>query len=838
MRFLPRKSFFALATLFLFFAFPVFSFAAPFINGSADATFTDTKFGTVRFVVSGSDAQTAGTQVADVSTSGLTGYAFGSHVGWITLSDPNGSDYGVDVTCNSGIATLSGYAFGQTAGFINFGPFVNSATQQVQIDASGNFSGYAWAQKAGWLDFSGVQTSFHCTTPPGGGGGGGSNGDPDATCTLTTTPSTIAPGQSATLVWDTNFGNNTLDAGSITPTIGSVSSESGSVVVSPLATTQYHGTFTSSDTDGTANCYATLNVALPQASSIRFDPIAYQVQEGNTATLTVRRNGDASAFASAVVQTQNGNATAPSDYTATNQIITWQAGDASPKTVSVTTVSDLNAEGSEAFSAHIVAATGTAIETSYDTALVTIYESVIPPPQTTLILYKSVHNTYGGTALASDFIFKLNGQTVNQSVPIVITAGTQYSISEAGPSGYQFNAITGTAECPTALNQNFSVASGSTVLCTIHNYDTCSGSSCPQQNICLDPQATNYQGVLPCAYDSQNPNDPTSCIGDNCSTEPLSTNSANSQAVQTGLTALSLIGIALGILALTQALLSGIGSLTEFFARLGNILFGLFVPLRRKPWGIVYDSITKEPLDPVIVIVRDLLGNEIAQATSDIHGRFGFLLKPGSYTMSAQKTHYAFPSRIVHGSTDSGYESLYYGGTFTIEQNAKAVLFNIPMDPLDRDWNQDEKRRMHLFKKQRLLFAIDKVTRFFFPVGFASSLAAVIINPAWFNVLIFVLYILNLVMLIKGVEPKSYGSVMTPDGKLAQAARVSLYSAHTNTLIARRVTNEFGQYYMLVAPGVYYSTVELLTTEGAYEKVYTSEPMHLRRGIYSKIIRL
>lgn len=206
--------------------------------------------------------------------------------------------------------------------------------------------------------------------------------------------------------------------------------------------------------------------------------------------------------------------------------------------------------------------------------------------------------------------------------------------------------------------------------------------------------------------------------------------------------------------------------------------------------------------------------------------------------MIAQKTHYAFPSRLVHGSTDSGYESLYYGGTFTIEQNAKAVLFNIPMDPLDRDWNQDEKRRMHIFKKQRVLFAIDKVTRFFFPVGFLGSLAAVIMQPAWFNVLIFVLYIVNLVMLIKGVEPKSYGSVFTKEGTLAQAARVSLYSVKTNTLIARRLTNEFGQYYMLVVPGVYYATVELLTAEGAYEKVYTSEPMHLRRGIFSKIIKL
>ena len=83
-----------------------------------------------------------------------------------------------------------------------------------------------------------------------------------------------------------------------------------------------------------------------------------------------------------------------------------------------------------------------------------------------------------------------------------------------------------------------------------------------------------------------------------------------------------------------------------------GLLFGLF---RRKknPWGIVYDSQTKQPLDPVILTLTDPSG-KIYQTISDIYGRYEFIVDPGEYTLSAIKTNYTFPSKILMGKKEDG----------------------------------------------------------------------------------------------------------------------------------------------------------------------------------------
>jgi len=77
---------------------------------------------------------------------------------------------------------------------------------------------------------------------------------PPPTATLTASPTSIAPGGSATLTW------STANASAVTllPTVGTVSS-SGSVVVKPLVTTTY--TLTATSTAGTATSTADVKVA-------------------------------------------------------------------------------------------------------------------------------------------------------------------------------------------------------------------------------------------------------------------------------------------------------------------------------------------------------------------------------------------------------------------------------------------------------------------------------------------------------------------------------------------------------------------------------------------------
>jgi hypothetical protein len=97
----------------------------------------------------------------------------------------------------------------------------------------------------------------------------------------------------------------------------------------------------------------------------------------------------------------------------------------------------------------------------------------------------------------------------------------------------------------------------------------------------------------------------------------------------------------IGIIVSTIGLLS---TIPGFAVRLGNFLIAIPLYRRRRPWGIVYDSETKEPLDPVYVTVYDDATNKIVDTKiTDIHGRYGFLLSPGTYRMVAQKNSLSIP---------------------------------------------------------------------------------------------------------------------------------------------------------------------------------------------------
>ncbi|MEK7123571.1 MAG: carboxypeptidase-like regulatory domain-containing protein, partial [Patescibacteria group bacterium] len=94
--------------------------------------------------------------------------------------------------------------------------------------------------------------------------------------------------------------------------------------------------------------------------------------------------------------------------------------------------------------------------------------------------------------------------------------------------------------------------------------------------------------------------------------------------------------------------------------------FGRTKKRRTKPWGVVYDAVTKQPLDPAYVQILDAAGQEVATRITDLEGRFGFFLPPGQYTMFANKTNYAFPSKSVRGSYDALYENIYHGEPLTV----------------------------------------------------------------------------------------------------------------------------------------------------------------------------
>lgn len=294
-------------------------------------------------------------------------------------------------------------------------------------------------------------------------------------------------------------------------------------------------------------------------------------------------------------------------------------------------------------------------------------------------------------------------------------------------------------------------------------------------------------------------------------------------------------GVAVGLLDL---LLSSthIASLSDLYLLLvrmfGAILGFLGFKKKRVPWGTVYDSVTKRPIDPAYVTV--LSGEkETASAITDIDGRFGFFLAPGEYKLSAGKTHYKFPSVSLAGqASDELYGDLYFGDSF-IAEAGNVVSKNIPLDPVGFDWNEFVKGKSDFFKvhsARELTRA--KIVKTVYGVGFAVTVGFMLFAPSVLNLLILFTYIA--IHLFERLWKSGHRVVSLVDGDTGlpmSFAIIRAFLSDLNTEVKHVVADELGRFYILLRPGSYYFTVEEKLPDGSYQKIYQSEPMNLDKGV-------
>jgi len=102
-----------------------------------------------------------------------------------------------------------------------------------------------------------------------------------------------------------------------------------------------------------------------QAATVQFTASTYSTSENVTpAVVTLSRNGNVTAAASVLVTTSNGTATAGSDYTAVSTTVSWAAGDAANKTVSIPILDDRVVESTETVNLTLSAVTGDTLGTT------------------------------------------------------------------------------------------------------------------------------------------------------------------------------------------------------------------------------------------------------------------------------------------------------------------------------------------------------------------------------------------------------------------------------------------------------------------------------------------
>lgn len=228
----------------------------------------------------------------------------------------------------------------------------------------------------------------------------------------------------------------------------------------------------------------------------------------------------------------------------------------------------------------------------------------------------------------------------------------------------------------------------------------------------------------------------------------------------------------------------------------------LFVGRRkRKEWGVVYNALTKLPVDLAVVRLVDKKTGRIKMSrVTDANGRYLFIADPGEYTLEVTKQGFQFPSSVLRGSTlDGEFVDLYHGEAIEVSSAQQTLTPNIPMDPAGTT-----KTPKRIIWDKRLRFG-QQVVAF---SGIALAAAAFYVSP---TPLVGGMLGLHLVMyftfhkLVLPKKPTGWGIVYEEGTKKPLSnAVVRLFTKQYDKLVATAVTDRKGRYAFLVGPSTYF----------------------------------
>jgi len=306
---------------------------------------------------------------------------------------------------------------------------------------------------------------------------------------------------------------------------------------------------------------------------------------------------------------------------------------------------------------------------------------------------------------------------------------------------------------------------------------------------------------------------------------------------------ISTVGLVVATVAMGSFISFSLSELLLVLLRfLGFILTAFGFKKRVSPWGVVYDSVTKQPLDPAYVVLKNLQGVEVSSAITDLDGRYGFLVDPGVYNMSVSKTNYAFPSHKLAGKiSDELYSDLYFGENIEVKSKGEVIVKNIPLDPLKFDWNEftkKSKKLMRFYSKWDIWTR--RIYDLLYIVGFVVAIISYVFAPYPYNTIIMLLYLVLLLFRAFGLKPKAYGYIIDKTtGAPLSFAIIRILVPDLGVEIASKSADRYGKYYCLVPPGKYIVKIEKKNDDGSYSLFYTSGIMDTsKKGIINKIFKI
>lgn len=284
-------------------------------------------------------------------------------------------------------------------------------------------------------------------------------------------------------------------------------------------------------------------------------------------------------------------------------------------------------------------------------------------------------------------------------------------------------------------------------------------------------------------------------------TNPI-TQLVNKAVVVPGLAALAIINL------LAAAGLANIGLFLLYLWFLFTEPFLWLVGRRRRCWGVVYNALSKVPVDLALVRLLDAqTGHLVSTRVTDRQGRFAFMTKEGKFRITVTKPTFSFPSLKLRGKThDAGYDDLYFGEPIEIASGKTVITVSIPVDPVLK---QDMATTNHglvlryLHRRANLFLAL---------VGPIGAIVCLWITPSiltWSLLGIHLVIFAFFTRLVQGQRVKPWGMVYdAKTGKPVGLAIVRLFNRRYDDLLETQVTDRHGRFGFLVGPETYRLTVD------------------------------
>lgn len=255
---------------------------------------------------------------------------------------------------------------------------------------------------------------------------------------------------------------------------------------------------------------------------------------------------------------------------------------------------------------------------------------------------------------------------------------------------------------------------------------------------------------------------------------------------------------------------ANLAAAASLFSLLNYIWFLLTQPIlllgrkKREKWGIVYNSLSKQPIDLAAVrLIQDQTRLVVQTRVTDAKGRFSFRVRPGMYRLEAVKPGYRFPTvYLKDDKEDVDYLDLYHGEPIEVKEESNLAV-NIPLDPEVKE----ETPRSVYFKRflRRFQYAFSLISVF-------VTLGAFIIAPGIWIACLLVIQILTFFLflrLARPKKPKEWGIVYDQKTRLPLgSAIVRVFDTKFNKLLETQVTNPKGQYGFFAAKNRYFVTAQ------------------------------